>query len=119
VSTLNQWLRALGRPFFERRRSPRCAFTESIEVRTKSGTIFRGFARDLSTTGMGALVCAELQVEDEVIVKYLHPKPPTMRQLVARTGRVRSRFGQRYGFEFDHAMECLVTNGGAAPRPLT
>lgn len=76
--------------------------------------VFRGFARDLSETGMGALVYGDLQPGDEVVVKYIHPKPPTMRQLVARTGRVRNRFGQRYGLEFDRAMECPLNDSGFA-----
>lgn len=105
LTALTQRLRALvTKSFVQTRQSPRFAFTDSIEVRTASGAVFRGIARDLSRRGLGAIVFADLQVGDSVAVKYAHPQPPACSQIVVRYARVRGRYGSRYGFEFEHAM---------------
>lgn len=106
VTALTQRLRALvTKTFAQTRQAPRLAFTNSIEVRIASGTVFRGIARDLSRRGLGAIVCADLQVGDSVLIKYAHPQPPADSQIVVRYARVRGRYGSRYGFEFEHAVD--------------
>lgn len=108
MTALTERLHALVTKSFARtRHEPRIAFTGSIEVRTASGTVFWGTARDLSKGGLGAIVCADLQVGDSVAVKYAHPQPPADSQIVVRCARVRGRYGSRYGFEFEHAMDVL------------
>jgi hypothetical protein len=103
---LTQRLRALvTKSFAQTRQAPRFAFRESIEVRTASGAVFWGIARDLSRSGLGAIVFADLQVGDSVVVKYAHPEPPADSQFVVRYARVRGRYGSRYAFEFEHAMD--------------
>jgi hypothetical protein len=106
LTTLTQRLRALvTKSFAQTRQAPRFAFTDSIEVRTASGIVFRGIARDLSRRGLGGIICADLQVGDSVAIKYVHPQPPADGQIVVRYARVRGRYGSRYGFEFEHAMD--------------
>jgi PilZ domain len=106
LTALTQRLRALvTKSFAQTRQAPRFAFTDSLEVRTASGAVFRGIARDLSRRGLGAIICADLQVGDSVVIKYAHPQPPADRQIVVRHARVRGRYGSRYGFEFEHAMD--------------
>jgi hypothetical protein len=105
LTALTQRLRALvTKSFAQTRQEPRFAFKDSIEVRAASGAVFRGIARDLSRRGLGAIVFADLQVGDSVAVKYAHPQPPACSQIVVRYARVRERYGSRYGFEFEHAM---------------
>ena len=106
LTALTQRLRALvTNSFAKTRQAPRVAFTDSIEVRTASGTVFRGIARDLSRRGLGAIICADLQVGDSVVIKYAHPQPPADSQIVVRYARVRGQYGSRYGFEFEYAMD--------------
>ena len=111
MNAFNQWLRTLvSKPVVERRSAPRLPFTSSIEVRTLTGAIFRGIGRDLSVRGLGAIVFADLQVGDSVVIKYPHPNTHTTIQGVRRNARVKARYGNRYGFEFEDAMECALNH---------
>jgi hypothetical protein len=92
------------KPFRQIRQEPRFPFAGSIEVRAATGPIFRGIARDLSSRGLGAIVFADLQVGDSVSIKYTEPQEVAESQARVRNARVRSRYGSRYGFEF----ECVV-----------
>jgi hypothetical protein len=115
LTALTQRFRTLvTRSFAQTRQAPRFAFTDSIEVRTASGAVFRGIARDLSRRGLGAIVFADLQVDDSVVVKYAHPQRSADSQIVVRYARVRTRYGSRYGFEFEQAMECPLTPNESA-----
>ncbi len=103
LSTLDHWLRGLGpkRPA-EKRRALRTPFAESIEVRTTAGTTFRGVGRDVSEGGLGAIVYADLNVGDSVVLYYMHPREAAS-QFVCHPALVRRRYGNRYGFEFQCA----------------
>ncbi len=65
----------------------------------------RGIARDLSIDGMGAILFADLQVGDRVLIKYQHPYARNTGQTVARRAVVRGCFGHRYGFQFEQPLE--------------
>lgn len=108
MTALAQWLHALAKnkSFAQARKEPRVAFTVSIEVRAANGAVFRGIARDLSTRGLGAIVSADLQVGDYVVIKYAHPQRQGDIQVVRRSARIRGRYGSRYGFEFEQSMDC-------------
>lgn len=106
LTALTRRLRAFViKSFAQTRQAPRFAFTDSIEVRAASGVVYRGIARDLSRRGLGAIVFADLQVGDSVLIKYAHPQPPACSQIVVRYARVRGRYGSRYGFEFERAVD--------------
>jgi hypothetical protein len=50
---------------------------------------------------MGAVVTADLQIGEDVWIKYDHPVPDRSEsRAVARESAVKQRFGNRYGFEF-------------------
>lgn len=68
------------------------------------GRIVSGIARDLSDRGLGAIVFADMQPGDHVLIKYEHPHGGERLQHVARRAVVRARFGSRYGFEFEHSL---------------
>jgi hypothetical protein len=57
---------------------------------------FRGIGRDISESGLGALVYADLQVGESVVLYYTHPQD-------AATKFVCRPHGNGYGFEFHHA----------------
>ena len=98
------WYRIAPRADRDRRQSDRIAFREEIEIRTAAGTTCRGLSRDLSPTGIGAIVFGDdLSVGEEVRIKYRHPRG-THSQLVVRQATVRNRFGFRYGFNFAHPL---------------
>ncbi len=100
MSALHRWLQGLRpQPTVERRRSPRTPSTEPVAVRTASGTTFRGVSRDLSESGLGALVYADLSVGESVIV-YFSRHQEGVSQFLCRPAFVRRRNGNRYGFEF-------------------
>lgn len=102
---LTQWLRPFARkPLADKRHAPRFPFGSSIEVHIAGGARFLGIARDLSARGLGAIVYADLKVGDSAIVKYAHPHTPTSVGVVARQATVRARYGSRFGFEFQDAM---------------
>lgn len=110
MNALSAWLRSVISKPADRRRGARQEFKDSIEIRTDSGQIWRGIARDLSVYGMGAVVYADLRVGDSVLVKYTHPDSLGNTQIVARKAVVRSRLGWRYGFEFQHALNVSPEN---------
>jgi hypothetical protein len=56
----------VGESQLNRRREPRTPFTGSVIVVTASGTQYRGLCRDLSNGGMGALVSAPLEIDQQV-----------------------------------------------------
>lgn len=100
LSSLSCWLRGLRtKPSVERRLSPRTEFTEPVAVRTAAGTTFRGIGRDLSESGLGAIVYADLEIGDSVII-YFSRHHQAASQFVCRPACVRRRFGNHYGFEF-------------------
>ena len=104
MSAITHMFRALvTRSFDQIRQEPRLTFTDSIEVRAASGSSFRGIGRDLSSRGLGAIVFADLQVGDSVLIKYTDPQRTANNQIAVRYARVRSRHGSRYGFEFELA----------------
>lgn len=107
ASTLRSWWQTLfDREGHECRRQPRRAFAGSIMVITDKGSVARGIARDLSPKGMGALVTADLTVGERVQIRYRHPRSADENHELARGAQVRGRYGNRYGFEFEQAMEC-------------
>ena len=103
-NTLTRWWREFGpKPPVERRETARAPFTASIQVRTALGITYRGFGRDLSACGMGAIVSADLDVADPVVIYYTHPTR-TGTRFLCRSGVVRWRVGSRYGFEFERSL---------------
>jgi hypothetical protein len=64
---------------------------------------FRGIGRDLSESGLGAIVHADLEVGDSVIVYYTRHQRAAS-QLVCRPAWVRRRHDNRYGFEFQYEV---------------
>ncbi len=104
---LQDWLRriTLRMKPQERRRTPRRQFEGTIEISTESGQKLRGTARDVSATGMGAIVYGTLYEGDSVRVRYYHPRPDGATPSVIRQAIVRTRYGHRYGFEFTNGLE--------------
>ena len=84
-----------GAAYPKQRRERRVPFDVSINVCTVSGVNYRGFCRDLSPFGMGALVSAPLEIGEQVRINYEHPTRGE--QMASAT--VRQRHGYRYGFE--------------------
>ena len=107
LSSLRQTLTGTIRA--NRRREQRRPFTTPIEIRVGSGVTYRGFSRDLSRLGMGAVVSAYLEIGQEVWVSYDHPTDGTVSaRAVVRRGTVRQRFGYRYGFAFQVAVPAAL-----------
>jgi c-di-GMP-binding flagellar brake protein YcgR len=104
-SFLGKWLCALSgsRPKLERRQFVRHPFHSAVEIRTKSGGILRGAARDLSEGGIGVIVYGELMVGEIIWLKYGDLTDQGGHTVVSR-GVVRQRHGYRYGFEFQSAI---------------
>ncbi len=70
------WIAAIRRSLAgppNRRREIRKAFKTPIEIRAASGVTYPGFSRDLSSLGMGAVVSAPLEVNEQVWIKYDYP----------------------------------------------
>ena len=89
----------------DRRCAERVPFRQEIEVRKESGVLCRGLARDLSDKGMGAIVFGQdLEQGEQVWIKYNHPRAGRS-QLIVRRAIVRSNYGFRYGFEFEHSLD--------------
>ena len=78
----------------ERRRYARRPFHGSVTVRTQSGQEYRGVARDISDTGVGAIVSGDLSVGQNVVVHYQEGNAVTHAKAI-----VRQQYGYRYGFE--------------------
>lgn len=90
----------------ERRRQQRRYLKIPIEVRSSTAVSYKGFTRDLSLSGMGAVVSAPLKIGDKVWIKYNHPSRGEQEvRAVIRNAIVRQRHGYRFGFEFDIPME--------------
>ena len=104
MNILTRWFRdAVSKSGIERRESARAAYSGPIQLRTSLGVTYRGFGCNLSTYGMGAVVYADLQVGDSVVLYYTHPNGAA-NKFACRHGVVRWRKGNRYGFEFEHSL---------------
>jgi hypothetical protein len=64
---------------------------------------FRGIGRDISESGLGALVYADLQVGESVVLYYTHPQHAATK-FVCRPASVRRQHGNGYGFEFNNVL---------------
>ncbi len=87
------WISALvlSTPQPERRQSPRSPLGDSLLVSDGSGFVYHARGRDRSDAGLGAIVCGDLRIGDQVSVRM------NGRRIRAT---VRNRNGYRYGFEF-------------------
>ena len=89
-----------------RRREQRKSLNVPIEIRTQAGVVYRGWSRDISPAGMGAISSVPLEVGAQVWVKYDHPFPSgEAPRTIVRRAIVRQRHSYRYGFEFDVPLE--------------
>src|SRR4051812_42336130 len=77
----------------DRRVAPRRAFAASIEITTDAGEQLRGAARDLSATGMGAIVYGTLNEGTSIRIRYEHPRLDGKPQPIVRQAIVRRRYG--------------------------
>lgn len=80
-------------------------FSGWVEITTGGGDSARGLARDLSVRGMGTIVSADYTVGERVQVKYTHPIAADRVRELSRRATVRSRYGSRYGLEFEKPVE--------------
>jgi c-di-GMP-binding flagellar brake protein YcgR len=104
IASIRQYIARPARQ--DRRQEVRRSLKLPVEVRDESGTLYRGFTRDLSELGMGAVVSAELKVGDQIWVRYEHPTLGEQNfRAVVRHATVRQRHGYRYGFEFPVPLE--------------
>ncbi len=91
---LQKWLSP--QPWREKRRSARRAVRAEVIVNTADGRIHRGISRDLSETGLAAIIYGDLDIGLTVRLQYEHPEGERQ----ARTAVVRNRHGYKHGFEF-------------------
>lgn len=91
---LHRWLTA--RRWAEKRRSERHTIQGEVVVNTADGRVHRGISRNVSETGLAAIVYGSLDVGVTVQLRYEHPKSGHQ----ARTAVVRNRHGYKHGFEF-------------------
>lgn len=85
-------------PSYEsQRRSTRHELELLLSATTMDGMVYRGYCRDLSTGGTAALIQAELQVGDNVLLEY---QLPHGKNAVRAQAVVRHRNCFRYGLEF-------------------
>lgn len=89
----------------EKRHTPRSPFSGWVEITTSAGGYTRGLARDLSVRGIGSIVSADFRVGESVLIKYTHPLAADRIRELSRRATVRSRYGSRYGFEFEKPIE--------------
>jgi len=98
------WQKLVGESSSEsadRRRHPRSSFVHDIVVRTAAGDTFHGFGRDISQSGLGAIIAADLQVGEELLIRFEQADPSgASPHVVEQKCVVRQRFGHRYGLEF-------------------
>lgn len=87
---------APSRGIIERRASPRTSLNSPLAVLSAGNQTYRGVCRDISASGLGAIVYGDLLVHQNVRLRFS-----------LATGRginvpavVRYRYGSRYGFEF-------------------
>jgi c-di-GMP-binding flagellar brake protein YcgR len=81
----------------ERRTTPRYNIELHLTVMTKNGRTVRGISREMSGSGMGAVLTGDLETGEEVQLRYQFDDgspPQVVRALV------RHRQGRLYGFEF-------------------
>ena len=105
------WLAGiLGQRPQDRRRLRRDPLHASVVIIASGGFTFHASARDCNAGGVGAIVCADLQVGDEVVVK--------MDERKLRCA-VRNRNGYRYGFEFvgDPSPQGVWESSSNVPQP--
>ena len=89
----------------EKRCAPRTPFSGWVEITSGTGDSSRGLARDLSMRGMGTIIFAEFALGERVRIKYTHPAAADRVLELSRHATVRSRYGSRYGFEFEKPIE--------------
>ncbi len=94
IRHLKRWLSA--HPWEEKRRSQRRTIQGEVIVNTADGRMHRGISRDLSETGLAAIIYGDLDVGLTVQLRYEHPEGERQ----ARTAVVRNRHGYKHGFEF-------------------
>ncbi len=80
----------------DKRRCPRHTAEGILLVNTADGRVHRGLLRDLSDTGVGAIVYGMLDVGSTVQVVYEDSEG--VRQV--RRAVIRHRYGYKYGFDF-------------------
>lgn len=94
IRHLRQWLSA--RTWQEKRRSERRAIRAPLLVNTADGRVHRGISRDLSETGLAAIVYGALDVGLTVQLRFEHPEGKRQE----RRAVVKNRHGYKHGFEF-------------------
>ena len=92
----NPWRR------IDRRLAPRQQFEAKISVSRADGHVFNATGRDISETGVGALVFGDLSVGELVLLRFQPPSEETEKLMKAV---VRQKLGYRYGFEFKDRIE--------------
>ncbi len=90
------WKLIGGRSRNDKRRSPRHTAEGSVLVNTADGRVQRGLLRDISETGVGAIIYGSLEVGSTVQLSYEDPRG--VRQV--RRAVVRHRYGYKHGFDF-------------------
>jgi len=96
-STIDRFLRWNPWRRIDRRLAPRQQFQATISVSKADGHVFKGTGRDISKTGLGALVFGDLSVGELVLLRFQPPSEETEKLMKAV---VRQKLGYRYGFEF-------------------
>ena len=101
-SWINAFRHLLGQDARQERRGEfRADLKFPIEIRAASGITYRGVSRDISGSGMGAVVYAYLELGEQIWIKYQHPTEGEQNaRAVVRHATVKQRHGYRYGFEF-------------------
>lgn len=94
IRHLQKWLSPRERE--EKRRSERRPIKGEVIVNTDDGRVHRGLSRDLSETGLAAIIYGDLDVGLTVHLRYEHPDG----ERHACTAVVRNRQGYKHGFEF-------------------
>ena len=88
----------------ERRKSPRTKLNAPVTVLTTGNQPYRGVCRDISLTGLGAIVYGDLHLGQNVRLSFGAIDGNEMNVPAV----VRNLYGSRYGFE-------LLDPGGAGP----
>ncbi len=99
---LQQRLESVCESRRERRRAPRQELELVLTATAANGTTYRGFSRDISDSGMAALIWGHLRVGEQVVLSWRVSQPGSEVQLPVI---VRHRTGFRYGFEFAACRE--------------
>ncbi len=80
----------------DKRRCPRHTAEGFLLVNTADGRVHRGLLRDLSETGVGAIMYGTLEVGSTVELRYEHPTGVNQ----VRRAVVRHHYGYKHGFDF-------------------